>query len=132
MVFNVPFMASQTSFVRAFDGDRVTHHVIDAVAEPAPKQPDPEATAEKLDELVAEWQKLETARLSHSPARDHLRLDLLPGLIRKVADKLGVPMPELRVPEEIKKQLGPVRFHDPSCGLLHQPPGGWPAGKSPW
>jgi predicted phage terminase large subunit-like protein len=125
MVFSVPFMASQTSFVRAFDGDRVTHHTIDAVAEPPPPgqpitQPgeSPEAEIERMYDL---WR---------NPEKRPADLCGLHGSGRLLARIRGLEQQLKLKPAELPANPGEVQwsgtYHDPCVGLLHEKPGGWP------
>jgi hypothetical protein len=85
--FAPPFSASRS---RDFESHRPGMvHTIEAVAEPAPKQPAPDASVDALEKLRDEWRKLETQRLG-GRCSDIRRLDLLPGLIRKMERDLGL------------------------------------------
>jgi hypothetical protein len=114
------------SAVREFGSNtRPQIYEIGGTAVPQARQPDPSATPEALEKLCAEWRQLHGAKLSgHCP--DPLRLDLLPGLIRKMAGDLGVEMPHLEVSAEARRALGPVPFHDPACTATTVPPSGLP------
>jgi hypothetical protein len=126
MVFTVPFLVSQTSHARAFDGDRVTHHTIDAVAEPPqPGQPitqpgeSPEA---ELERLIDAWNNPEKRPADLcGPAGTNRLLMRIRGLERELK----------REPAELPANPGAPqwsgKYHDPSCGHVEEKPGGWPA-----
>jgi hypothetical protein len=83
-----------------------------------------------------EWRKLETERRGYG-CSDIRRLDLLPGLIRKMERDLGLEEAELGITDEQRKSLGmtqgqPLRFHDPACTAISTPPGGFPRSKDGW
>jgi hypothetical protein len=115
------------SAVREFGSNtRPVIYEIGGTPIPQPKQPDPSATPEALERLCEEWRELYGAKLCGHCA-DPLKLDRLPGLIRKMAGDLGLEMPHLEVSVEARQAQGAVAFHDPSCTATTIPPGGMPS-----
>jgi hypothetical protein len=125
MSFAPPFLSSATSGFRNFDtGGRSTVRTIDAVPEaPPPGQP----ITDDLEVLYGWW---------HHPEKRPADLCGFNGSNRLLSRIRGLEKQLKKEPAELPANPGAPqwsgKFHDPCCGLLHQPPGGWPAGKTPW